>query len=116
MSEKSQALRLINNLLADIREPDFIWQVVALLACIGSALLIARWWRSRHEEGSGRLNDASARLAFPLTGMVLTGIALTTLDNFLPTCSSWPCRCSARWPWCAASSSCCARLFRRRRG
>ena len=27
MSEKSQALRLINNLLADIREPDFIWQV-----------------------------------------------------------------------------------------
>ena len=83
MSEKSQALRLINNLLADIREPDFIWQVVALLACIGSALLIARWWRSRHEEGSGRLNDASARLAFPLTGMVLTGIALTTLDNFL---------------------------------
>ncbi|HRF30036.1 MAG TPA: mechanosensitive ion channel protein MscS, partial [Azonexus sp.] len=85
MSEKSQALRLINNLLADIREPDFIWQVVALLACIGSALLIARWWRSRHEEGSGRLNDASARLAFPLTGMVLTGIALTTLDNFLHT-------------------------------
>ena len=85
MSEKSQALRLINNLLADIREPDFIWQVVALLACIGSALLIARWWRSRHEEGSGRLNDASARLAFPLTGMVLTGIALTTLDNFLNT-------------------------------
>lgn len=79
MSEKSQALRLINNLLADIREPDFVWQVVALLACIGSALLIARWWRSRHEEGSGRLNDASARLAFPLTGMVLTGIALTTL-------------------------------------
>jgi small-conductance mechanosensitive channel len=85
MSEKSQALRLINNLLADIREPDFIWQVVALLVCIGSALLIARWWRSRHEEGSGRLNDASARLAFPLTGMVLTGIALTTLDNFLHT-------------------------------
>ena len=52
MSEKSQALRLINNLLADIREPDFIWQVAALIVCIGTALLIARWWRSRHAEGS----------------------------------------------------------------
>lgn len=85
MSEKSQALRLINNLLADIREPDFIWQVAALTICIGTALLIARWWRSRHVEGSGRLNDASARLAFPLTGMVLTGVAITVLDNFQHT-------------------------------
>ncbi len=85
MSEKSQALRLINNLLADIREPDFIWQVAALTICIGTALLIARWWRSRHVEGSGRLNDASARLAFPLTGMVLTGGAITVLDNFQHT-------------------------------
>ena len=32
---ETQALRLINNLLADIREPDFIWQVVALVACLG---------------------------------------------------------------------------------
>jgi small-conductance mechanosensitive channel len=85
MSEKSQALRLINNLLADIREPEFIWQVVTLIVCIGSALLFARWWRSRHTEGSGRLNDASARLAFPLTGMVLTGLAITVLDNFQHT-------------------------------
>ena len=26
MSEKSQALRLINDLLADVRDPDFAWQ------------------------------------------------------------------------------------------
>lgn len=83
MSEKSQALRLIHDLLADIDQPDFIWQVVALIVCLGLATVIARWWRSRHEEGSGRLNDASARLAFPLTGMVLTGLAITILDNFL---------------------------------
>ncbi len=85
MSEKSQALRLINDLLSDVRDPDFIWQIVALVACIGLALLIARWWRSRHEEGAGRLSDASARLAFPLAGMVLTGIAITVLDNFQHT-------------------------------
>jgi small-conductance mechanosensitive channel len=83
MSEKSQALRLINDLLADVRDPGFIWQVAALLACIGSALLIARWWRSRHEEGAGRLSDAGARLAFPLTGMLLTGVALSTLGSFI---------------------------------
>ncbi|WP_434515578.1 mechanosensitive ion channel family protein [Dechloromonas sp. ARDL1] len=83
MSEKSQALRLINDLLADIRDPSFVWQVVTLVACIGSALLIARWWHSRHTEGEGRLTDAGARLVFPLTGMLLTGIALSTLGSFM---------------------------------
>ncbi|MDE2439928.1 MAG: mechanosensitive ion channel [Betaproteobacteria bacterium] len=83
MSEKSQALRLISDLLADVRDPGFIWQVIALVACIGSALLIARWWQSRHEEGAGRLSDAGARLVFPLTGMLLTGIALGTLGSFI---------------------------------
>ena len=83
MSEKSQALRLINDLLADFRDPDFVWQVVALVACIGLALLIAAWWRGRHEEGAGRLSDASSRLAFPLTGMLLTGVAIATLGSLI---------------------------------
>lgn len=83
MSEKSQALRLINDLLADVRDPGFIWQVAVLLLCIGAALVIARWWRSRHEEGAGRLSDAGARLAFPLSGMLLTGVALSTLGSFI---------------------------------
>ena len=83
MSEKSQALRLINNLLADIREPEFIWQVVTLIVCIGSALLFARWWRSRREEGAGRLSDASARLAFPITAALLVGIVKLALKPFI---------------------------------
>jgi small-conductance mechanosensitive channel len=83
MSEKSQALRLINDLLSDFRDPDFVWQVVALIVCLGLAGLIARWWRGRHAEGAGRMSDASARLAFPLTGMVLTGIALATLGSLI---------------------------------
>jgi small-conductance mechanosensitive channel len=82
MSEKTQALRLINDLVADFRNPDFVWQVVALVACIGVAALIAAWWRGRRTEGEGRLSDASSRLAFPLTGMLLTGFAIATLGSF----------------------------------
>jgi small-conductance mechanosensitive channel len=83
MSEKSQALRLINDLLADFRDPDFVWQVVALVVCLGLAGLIAHWWRGRHAEGAGRLSDAGARLAFPLTGMVLTAIVIFALGNLI---------------------------------
>lgn len=83
MSEKSQALRLITDLLADFNDTSFVWQAVALLACLGLAFMIARWWRGRHLEGAGRLSDASSRLAFPLTGMVLTGIAIATLGSVI---------------------------------
>jgi small-conductance mechanosensitive channel len=83
MSEKSPALRLINDLLSDFRDPDFVWQVVALVACIGLAGLIATWWRGRRTEGEGRLSDASSRLVFPLTGMVLAGIAIATLGSLI---------------------------------
>jgi len=81
MSEKNQALRLINDLLADVRDPDFVWQLLALVACLGLAGLIASWWRGRHAEGAGRISDASSRLAFPLTGMMLTGLALSVLGS-----------------------------------
>ena len=83
MSEKSQALRLITDLLADFNDPSFVWQGVALVVCLGMSFLIARWWRGRHLEGAGRLSDASSRLAFPLTGMVLTGIAIATLGSVI---------------------------------
>ncbi len=83
MNEKSQALRLINDLLADFRDPDFVWQVVALAVCLGLALLVARWWQGRHREGAGRLKEAGFRLVFPLTGMVLTGVAIAALDRLI---------------------------------
>jgi small-conductance mechanosensitive channel len=77
------ALQLFHDLLADIRDPDFIWQVLALIVSLLAASLIARWWRARNEEGAGRLSDASARLAFPLIGMLLVGAARLGLENFL---------------------------------
>ncbi len=84
MSQKSPALKLIHDLWADVNEPNFIWQVGTLVVCLVLASLVARWWRARHEEGVGRLSDASFRLAFPLTGMVLVGIALLVWQNFIP--------------------------------
>ena len=42
-----QALRLLSDLWADLRDPDFIWQVSALLVCLGIAGFVARVWRSR---------------------------------------------------------------------
>ncbi|MBK8318026.1 MAG: mechanosensitive ion channel [Betaproteobacteria bacterium] len=82
MSQKNPALKLIHDLWDDVSDPNFIWQVGALLVCLVLASLFANWWRRRHEEGAGRLSDASFRLAFPLTAMVLVGIAMLVLQNF----------------------------------
>lgn len=82
MNEKNAALQTVNDLLSDLRDPNFVWQLFALLTCLGLAWLIARWWRGRHEEGAGRLSDAGARLVFPLSGMILIGVAKTILGNF----------------------------------
>lgn len=82
MSQKP-ALQLFNDLWSDLRDPGFIWQVVALIVCLGLASLLARWWRGRHEEGAGRLSDASARLAFPLIGMSLIGATRLGLEQFI---------------------------------
>ena len=83
MSQSKQALQLVNELAADLAEPGFVWQVVALLVCLGCASFFARWWRQRREEGAGRLSDASARLAFPITAALLVGVAKLALKPFI---------------------------------
>lgn len=83
MNQNSTALKLINDLWADFSEPHFVWQLAALLLCLVFASLFARWWRVRHA-GVGRFRDASFRLAFPLAGVVLAGIALLALRSFMP--------------------------------
>ena len=80
---RDPALKLFNDLVADMREGHFFLQVVIVLACVGVAWLVAVWWRRRHVEGAGRIADAGARLAFPLGGMLLTGIALIALKPFI---------------------------------
>ena len=82
-ASKDPALQLISDLWADLGNPDFIWQACALLACLGLAMLIARGWRRRFEEGAGRISDAGARLSFPLSGMVLVAAARLALKPFI---------------------------------
>lgn len=83
MTQKNPALQLFNDIWADLNDPNFIWQVVALIACLGVAYLIAHWWRGRHTEGAGRLGDAGSRLVFPLSGMVLVGLSRLLLKPFI---------------------------------
>ena len=83
MSQSKQALQLVNDLAADLAAPSFVWQVVALLVCLGCASFFARWWRQQREEGAGRLSDASARLAFPITAALLVGAAKLALKPFI---------------------------------
>lgn len=82
MMPKNPALKLFNDLWADFSDANFIWQVAALLVCLGTALTIARWWRGRQQKAVGRFSEASSRLAFSLTGMVLVGIARLALEPF----------------------------------
>ncbi|MDR2187567.1 MAG: mechanosensitive ion channel [Azonexus sp.] len=86
---QNEALSQLKNLWEDMHEPDFIWQVAALAVCLGLALLFARWWEqnlakntslSRH---NARLGYVSARLAFPLAGLLLTGLALPLLTPLI---------------------------------
>ena len=78
-----QALQLIGNLLDDFQDPNFIWQLLALLTSLLLAWLIARRWQAgRTQENNGRLRQVGSRLAFPLSGMLLTGVALLLLKPF----------------------------------
>lgn len=82
--QHSEALQLLRELVDDFRDPNFVWQIVALAACIGAAWLISRWWLARHHKADGgRLHDAGARLAFPLTAMLLVGVTKLVLQNFI---------------------------------
>lgn len=83
MSQKNPALQLVKELWADLNDPNFIWQVLALLTCLVLAALVSRWWRNRHEEGVDALKDAGSRLVFPLTGMLLVGLERLILQNFI---------------------------------
>jgi len=80
-----QALSLIGKLLADFRDPLFVWQLAALLACLVLAWGIARWWRATHPEtATDRFRQVGSRLAFPLSALFLVAVAHTALKGQLP--------------------------------
>ncbi|WP_028996040.1 mechanosensitive ion channel family protein [Azonexus hydrophilus] len=80
-----QALSLIGKLLADFGDPLFVWQLVALGSCLVLAWGIAHWWQRTHrEDAGGRFRQLGGRLAFPVSGMVLTGATQMALKSFMP--------------------------------
>ena len=82
--QQNEALQLFRDLVDDFRDPNFVWQLVVLGACLGVAWLIARWWlASHHKADGGRLHDAGARLVFPLTALLLVGVSKLVLQNFI---------------------------------
>jgi len=82
--QHNEALQFFRELVDDFRDPNFVWQIVALAACVGAGWLIYRWWLARHHnvEG-GRLHDAGARLAFPVAALVLVSVTKLVLQNFI---------------------------------
>lgn len=77
------ALILLGDLWADLSDPNFIWQILALAACLGAAALVARWWRGRRDETRPGLQAAASRLAFPLTALVLVAVTRLALKPFV---------------------------------
>ena len=43
MRQKNPALQLFNDLWADVSDPNFIWQVLALLLCLVMTIVVTRW-------------------------------------------------------------------------
>lgn len=83
MSQKSEALKLFNEIIKDLTEGNLFMQVVVLIIVVTLAGLFARWWRGRHQEGDSRLKDAGLRIAFPVAGFVLSGLAYLVGKNFI---------------------------------
>ncbi len=82
MSQKDPALTLLTQIVKDLNEGHFIAQVIAVVVTLLVASFVSRWWRARQEEGGGRLKQAGSRLAFPVCGFVLSGIAYLALKPF----------------------------------
>lgn len=78
---------LWRSLMADLSGPDIVWQILAVLVCLGLAKLIERmvYRRPRGEGRVVRLGQGTLRrLAFPLVALVLVMVlrpALATLMN-----------------------------------
>lgn len=83
MNRNDQSLRFLGDLWGDMQGPDFVWQVSALLVSLSVAYLAARWWQGQQAERGGRLGAAGSRLAFPLAGLLLVGIALILMAPFI---------------------------------
>lgn len=85
-------LSLFHKLWDDLHTTAVVWQLVALVACLGVAFLVSRQIRRRAENMVSadspealRFGKAGiSRVAFPLTALLLVFVARSLLKPFLP--------------------------------
>ncbi len=71
---------LLGALLSDFDQPDYWWQIGALLLCLAFAKLAERYVRDRQDKTAHSLSQGGMkRLAFPLTGLLLVELARALL-------------------------------------
>ncbi|MDR2365003.1 MAG: mechanosensitive ion channel [Zoogloeaceae bacterium] len=77
--------RLLQN-IADFSNPDFYWQVLAILVCLGVAWRLARCLRQRlaHAQDHMGLLQALEEQTFPLLAILLLSVAKGFLQNRFP--------------------------------
>lgn len=77
---------MLRELIADLAEPDFWWQALALVLCLSVAFVLARFGRGRWgTAGIGHSYSLGRRLAFPLLGMLLLVPTREVLKPFIHT-------------------------------
>ncbi len=81
--KQKQVLKLLNELWAELSAPDAIWQFLVLFACLGLAILFARWWQGRKFESPRRLHAASTQAALPLVALLLLALAYEVLEGLM---------------------------------
>lgn len=81
-----QTTRLLMELWDDFQHPDFYWQILILLGCLGLAWLISRRLRQRLEGLPDRMGLVQALVgqAFPLLAVLLLVLSKAVAQEFLP--------------------------------
>lgn len=81
-----QTTRLLMELWDDFQHPDFYWQILILLGCLGLAWLISRHLRHRLEGLPDRMGLVQALVgqAFPLLAVLLLVLSKAVAQEFLP--------------------------------
>ncbi|WP_043463048.1 mechanosensitive ion channel family protein [Azovibrio restrictus] len=81
-----QTTRLLMELWDDFQHPDFYWQILILLGCLGLAWLISRRLRQHLEGLPDRMGLVQALVgqAFPLLAVLLLVLSKAVAQEFLP--------------------------------
>ncbi|MDR1350674.1 MAG: mechanosensitive ion channel [Zoogloeaceae bacterium] len=72
--------------VADLSNPDFYWQVLVILICLGIAWCLARYLRQRfaHAQDHTGLLQALAEQTFPILAVLLLSISKSFLQTRIP--------------------------------